>query len=41
MYNKDGKHEVMTLGDLLPKSFGPEALPPREQLADMNHLKKA
>ncbi|KAF2674106.1 cytidine deaminase [Microthyrium microscopicum] len=26
MFNKDGKYTVKTLGDLLPMSFGPDAL---------------
>ena len=32
MFNKDGKYIVRTMGELLPLSFGPDVLPPREQL---------
>lgn len=32
MFNKDGKFIVRTMGELLPLSFGPEKLPPREEL---------
>jgi cytidine deaminase len=34
MFNKEGKYIVRTMGELLPLSFGPDVLPPRE------HLKK-
>ncbi|KAF2270428.1 cytidine deaminase, partial [Lojkania enalia] len=29
MFNKGGEYKVMTLGELLPMSFGPSSLPPR------------
>lgn len=32
MFNKEGKYIVRTMGELLPLSFGPDVLPPREQL---------
>ncbi|ORY00233.1 cytidine deaminase-like protein [Clohesyomyces aquaticus] len=32
MFNKRGEYKVMTLGELLPMSFGPDVLPPREVL---------
>lgn len=32
MFNKEGKWIVRTMGELLPLSFGPDVLPPREQL---------
>ncbi|KAF2281271.1 cytidine deaminase [Westerdykella ornata] len=32
MFNREGEYEVKTMGQLLPLSFGPEALPPREML---------
>ena len=32
MFNKEGKFIVRTMGELLPLSFGPDVLPPREQL---------
>lgn len=34
MYDKDGKSSVMTLGQLLPMSFGPEALKSTDELAN-------
>ncbi|KAF2463011.1 cytidine deaminase [Lindgomyces ingoldianus] len=33
MFNKRGEYRVMTLGELLPMSFGPDKLPSREVLA--------
>jgi hypothetical protein len=33
MFTPDGKHEVMTLQELMPKSFGPESLPSAEELS--------
>jgi cytidine deaminase len=33
MYDKDGKSVVMTLGQLLPMSFGPEKLLTTDQVA--------
>jgi cytidine deaminase len=32
MFNKEGKYIVRTMGELLPLSFGPDVLPPREVL---------
>jgi len=32
MFNKAGEFVVKTLGELLPMSFGPDALPSRESL---------
>ncbi|KAF2682422.1 cytidine deaminase [Lentithecium fluviatile CBS 122367] len=32
MFTKEGKFIVRTMGELLPLSFGPDKLPPREQL---------
>lgn len=32
MFNKEGKWIVRTMGELLPLSFGPDVLPPREVL---------
>ncbi|PSN63316.1 cytidine deaminase [Corynespora cassiicola Philippines] len=32
MFNKNGKYIVRTMGELLPLSFGPDVLPPREEL---------
>jgi cytidine deaminase len=32
MFNKEGKFIVRTMGELLPLSFGPDVLPPREEL---------
>jgi len=32
MFNKEGKWIVRTMGELLPLSFGPDVLPPRETL---------
>jgi cytidine deaminase len=32
MFNKEGRWIVRTMGELLPLSFGPDVLPPREQL---------
>jgi cytidine deaminase len=32
MFNKEGVYKVRTMGELLPLSFGPDALPPREEL---------
>lgn len=35
MFDKNGDFMVARLGELLPLSFGPEALPPREKLAEI------
>jgi cytidine deaminase len=32
MHNAAGAYEVKTMGELLPMSFGPEALPARDVL---------
>ena len=32
MFTKEGKYIVRTMGELLPLSFGPDKLPPREKL---------
>ncbi|PVH99489.1 cytidine deaminase [Periconia macrospinosa] len=32
MFNKEGKYIVRKMGELLPLSFGPDVLPPREEL---------
>lgn len=32
MFNREGKFIVRTMGELLPLSFGPDKLPPREEL---------
>ena len=32
MFNKEGKFIVRTMGEILPLSFGPDVLPPRETL---------
>lgn len=32
MFTKEGKYIVRTMGELLPLSFGPDKLPPREEL---------
>ncbi|KAF2847594.1 cytidine deaminase [Plenodomus tracheiphilus IPT5] len=36
MFNKEGVFIVRTMGELLPLSFGPDVLPPREKLRE-NH----
>ena len=32
MFTPNGEYEMMTLDQLMPKSFGPENLPPPEEL---------
>ena len=32
MFDVDGKYKVKTMGELLPMSFGPDHLPPRDLL---------
>ena len=32
MFNNEGKWIVRTMGELLPLSFGPDVLPPREEM---------
>ncbi|KAF1359516.1 cytidine deaminase [Lizonia empirigonia] len=41
MFNKEGKYIVRTMGELLPLSFGPDVLPPREQLKKERDGEKA
>jgi cytidine deaminase len=36
MFNKKGEYKVRTLGELLPMSFGPDVLPPRESIRKKN-----
>jgi hypothetical protein len=33
MFTPSGQFEMMTLDELMPKSFGPENLPPPEELS--------
>ncbi|KAJ8107606.1 hypothetical protein OPT61_g8748 [Boeremia exigua] len=41
MFNKEGKYIVRTMGELLPLSFGPDVLPPREKLKKDREEEKA
>jgi cytidine deaminase len=41
MFNKEGKFIVRTMGELLPLSFGPDLLPPRETLRKAQEEDKA
>ncbi|KAL1795231.1 hypothetical protein ACET3X_007047 [Alternaria dauci] len=41
MFNKEGKWIVRTMGELLPLSFGPDVLPPREELRKQQEEDKA
>ncbi|EOA88742.1 hypothetical protein ACJQWK_06177 [Exserohilum turcicum] len=41
MFNKEGKWIVRTMGELLPLSFGPDVLPPREELRKGQDADKA
>jgi cytidine deaminase len=41
MFNKKGEFKVRTMGELLPLSFGPDVLPPREQLKEAHEADKA
>jgi cytidine deaminase len=41
MFNKQGKYIVRTMGELLPLSFGPDVLPPRESLRKAQEEDKA
>ncbi|KAH7068467.1 cytidine deaminase-like protein [Paraphoma chrysanthemicola] len=41
MFNREGKFIVRTMGELLPLSFGPDVLPPREQLRKAQEEDKA
>ncbi|KAF2088122.1 cytidine deaminase [Saccharata proteae CBS 121410] len=36
MHTRDGRFQVKTMGELLPDSFGPDVLPPKEELARRN-----
>jgi cytidine deaminase len=41
MFNKEGKYIVRTMGELLPLSFGPDVLPPREEMRKVQEEDKA
>ena len=41
MFNKEGKWIVRTMGELLPLSFGPDVLPPREAMRKTQEEDKA
>ncbi|KAF1935257.1 cytidine deaminase [Clathrospora elynae] len=41
MFNKQGKWIVRTMGELLPLSFGPDVLPPREEMRRVQEEDKA
>ncbi|CAO2656524.1 Nn.00g053270.m01.CDS01 [Neocucurbitaria sp. VM-36] len=41
MFNKEGKWIVRTMGELLPLSFGPDVLPPREEMRKTQEEDKA
>jgi cytidine deaminase len=41
MFNKKGEFIVRTMGELLPLSFGPDVLPPREVLREKREEDKA
>ena len=41
MFNKEGKFIVRTMGELLPLSFGPDVLPPREEMRRVQEEDKA
>lgn len=41
MFNKEGVYKVLTMGELLPLSFGPDKLPNRDQLKNMQEEDKA
>ncbi|OAL44045.1 cytidine deaminase [Pyrenochaeta sp. DS3sAY3a] len=41
MFNKEGKWIVRTMGELLPLSFGPDVLPPRETMRKTQEEDKA
>ncbi|KAF2756669.1 cytidine deaminase [Pseudovirgaria hyperparasitica] len=41
MFDRDGKYEVMTMGELLPNAFGPDSLPSRDKMEELNKEKKA
>jgi cytidine deaminase len=41
MFNKEGVYKVLTMGELLPLSFGPDKLPSRDQLKGVHEADKA
>jgi cytidine deaminase len=41
MFDKNGRYEVKTMGELLPMSFGPDVLPSKETLKKMREDEKA
>lgn len=41
MFNREGKFIVRTMEELLPLSFGPNKLPPREELKKVQEEEKA
>ncbi|KAF2648333.1 cytidine deaminase [Lophiostoma macrostomum CBS 122681] len=41
MFNKQGQFKIRTMGELLPLSFGPDVLPPREALKEAQDADKA
>jgi cytidine deaminase len=41
MFNREGKFIVRTMGELLPLSFGPDVLPPREEMRKVQEEDKA
>ncbi|KAF2831777.1 cytidine deaminase [Ophiobolus disseminans] len=41
MFNKEGGFIVRTMGELLPLSFGPDVLPPREEMRRVQEEDKA
>jgi cytidine deaminase len=41
MFSKEGKYIVRTMGELLPLSFGPDVLPPRETMRKVQEDDKA
>ncbi|KAF1959186.1 cytidine deaminase [Byssothecium circinans] len=41
MFSKEGKFIVRTMGELLPLSFGPDVLPPREEMRKVHDEDKA
>lgn len=41
MFNKEGKYIVRTMEELLPLSFGPDVLPPRDEMRKIQEDDKA
>lgn len=41
MFNKEGKFKVKTMEELLPMSFGPDVLPPRDEMRKIQEEDKA